>query len=155
MTNVTVYGIIKLIMIKAVLDTNVLVSGLTRYENSVTYAIVSSVGKKWDICVTPSIYLEYKDVLNRSEIRKITKLSSNETKIALAYIADLAEQFLVYYTWRPNLKDESDNKFIECALVSNADYLITGNKRHFINSELAPYNFQIVSPREFLTEVLR
>jgi uncharacterized protein len=27
--------------------------------------------------------------------------------------------------------DESDNRFLECAEASKANYLITGNKRHF------------------------
>jgi predicted nucleic acid-binding protein len=27
--------------------------------------------------------------------------------------------------------DSDDNKFLECAEAANADYLVTGNKRHF------------------------
>lgn len=27
--------------------------------------------------------------------------------------------------------DEADNRFLECAEASEADYLVTGNKRHF------------------------
>ncbi len=27
--------------------------------------------------------------------------------------------------------DEADNRFLECAEAAEADYLVTGNKRHF------------------------
>jgi len=43
--------------------------------------------------------------------------------------------------------DPDDNCFLECAEAAGADYLITGNKRHF----LARWkNSKIVNTREFL-----
>ena len=44
--------------------------------------------------------------------------------------------------------DPNDNIFLECALQARADYVVTGNLRHF------PGQFQdirVVSPRQFLT----
>ncbi len=44
--------------------------------------------------------------------------------------------------------DAKDNKFLECALEARADYVVTGNVRHF------PVRFQdirIIRPRQFLT----
>jgi predicted nucleic acid-binding protein len=44
--------------------------------------------------------------------------------------------------------DPDDNKVVECALEARADYIVTGNIRHF------PSRFQdirIVLPRQFLT----
>jgi len=44
--------------------------------------------------------------------------------------------------------DANDNKFLECALEARADYVVTGNVRHF------PSRFQdirIVLPKQFLT----
>lgn len=35
-------------------------------------------------------------------------------------------------------KDPDDNKFLECADVARADYLITGNQRHFQSSGSRP-----------------
>ena len=43
--------------------------------------------------------------------------------------------------------DESDNRFLECAAASRANYLITGNAKHF------PETFEqarIVTPRQFI-----
>jgi len=44
-------------------------------------------------------------------------------------------------------KDERDNRFLELAHASNADFPITGNKLHFTFSQFN--NTQIVSPREY------
>ncbi len=43
--------------------------------------------------------------------------------------------------------DEPDNRFLECALVARADYLVTGNLRHFPAPEFE--GIQIVSPAVF------
>ncbi|HKE09022.1 MAG TPA: PIN domain-containing protein [Candidatus Acidoferrum sp.] len=45
-------------------------------------------------------------------------------------------------------KDPDDNKVLECALEAPADYVMTGNVRHF------PARYQdirVVTPREFMT----
>jgi uncharacterized protein len=47
--------------------------------------------------------------------------------------------------------DPDDNKFLECALEARADYVVTGNRRHF------PPRFQdirIIGPKEFTTVLL-
>jgi len=47
-------------------------------------------------------------------------------------------------------KDPDDNKFLECAAEAQADYLVTGNKKHF------PKQWQqtrIVNTRELLQEI--
>jgi putative PIN family toxin of toxin-antitoxin system len=43
--------------------------------------------------------------------------------------------------------DEADNRFLECAETIDAEFLITGNKRHFPK---AWKNTRIVNAREFL-----
>jgi len=43
--------------------------------------------------------------------------------------------------------DEADNRFLECAEEAQADYLVTGNKRHFPTRWK---NTKIVNAREFL-----
>jgi predicted nucleic acid-binding protein len=134
----------------AVLDTNVLVSGLARYDGSATYAIVRTMGKAWDLAITPAVFLEYEDVLHRDAIRRLTGLSTHEVKQVLDYIAQAGLQTSIYYAWRPNLVDEGDDKFVDCAVAAGADYLVTGNVRHYRNPELGPFDFKVVTPREFL-----
>jgi len=44
-------------------------------------------------------------------------------------------------------RDDDDNKVMECAIEARADFVVTGNTRHF------PARFQdvrVITPREFL-----
>lgn len=134
----------------AVLDTNVLVSGLARYEASATSAVVRTMGSEWDLAITPAIFLEYEDVLHREAVRRLTGLSMTEIKQVLNYIADVGLRTCVFSSWRPNLVDEGDDKFVDCAVAARADYLITGNVRHYRYMQLGPFEFDVVTPREFL-----
>jgi len=43
--------------------------------------------------------------------------------------------------------DPSDDKFLECADAAPADYLLTGNSRHFPGSWKRT---EVISPREFI-----
>jgi predicted nucleic acid-binding protein len=45
---------------------------------------------------------------------------------------------------------DDDNRFLECAEAAEADFLVTGNRRHF--PELFGKT-RVVAPREFLTEL--
>ena len=47
--------------------------------------------------------------------------------------------------------DESDNRFLECAETLHAEFLITGNKRHF---PAVWRGTKIVNAREFLEHVV-
>ena len=60
----------------------------------------------------------------------------------------VGEVFRVSYLLRPNLPDEGDNLFVECAFVSQSDYLITNNTRDFFGGELV-MPFEVCTPRAF------
>ena len=140
-------------MLRAVLDTNVLVSGLCRYEGTAAYRVVKTMGVQWHLALTPAVFLEYQDVLTRASIRELTGLSARQVSDVLDYIADAAERYLVRYLWRPNLVDESDNMFVECAVVSRAKYIITGNTKHFRTAELGPFEFEAITPAGFARQL--
>jgi len=68
----------------------------------------------------------------------------------LRYIALVAEKFDPAYLFRPNLRDENDNMFIELAVASESRYLITQNVRDFASGELHFKSYEIVTPAEFM-----
>jgi len=79
---------------------------------------------------------------------KSYRLNRVANKINLfAFISDkLTPSFL----FRPNLKDENDNVFIELAVVSHSQYLITNNLKDYRNSELKFDCFKVLTPSDFL-----
>jgi predicted nucleic acid-binding protein len=63
--------------------------------------------------------------------------SSNRTgRNFFAISRSSGENFDPRFLFRPNLKDEADNMFVELAVVSNSHYLATSNLRDYRNSNL-------------------
>ena len=58
----------------------------------------------------------------------------------------------VYYGWRPNFRDESDNHLIELAIAGNAHAVVTHNVRDLTRGELAWPQLRVMTPHQFLKE---
>lgn len=59
----------------------------------------------------------------------------------------------VYYGWRPNLPDESDNHLIELALAGGAAAIVTHNVRDVGRGELPLGLLRVLTPAQFLEEL--
>jgi predicted nucleic acid-binding protein len=71
----------------------------------------------------------------------------------LQFIAFVGEPSPIHYLWRPNLRDETDNKFVELAIASESRYLVTQNTRDFtVSTDLNLHPLGIVTPAQFLAE---
>ncbi len=132
-----------------VLDTNVLVSGLCRCENSSSYKILKSVQKgEIPLALNQKLFLEYESVLYRKEIRKLIGTTKEEVTMILNALLSIACKSESYYMWRPNLKDESDNFVLEVAISTSA-LLITKNLKDFRSGDLKFPGLVILTPEKF------
>ncbi len=132
-------------MQKLILDTNVIVSALisSSIPSKILYELVLT--RKVEICLSEEVLAEYVEVLNRD---KFSKFANFKTK-AEVVLNRLREIATFYQTDRKIevLTDTSDNKFLELAAVSSADYLTTGNTLDFTITEFE-YT-KILTPREY------
>ena len=130
-------------MRSAVLDTNIIVSGLLRSAGPPAAVIDLGFAKQFRWYISDPIWNEYTAVLARK------RLGINPRRTA-KYFVDL-RRVAVFVAPTMKLRectDADDDKFLECALEARADYVVTGNTRHY------PARFQdirIVLPRQFLT----
>ncbi len=127
-------------MTKVVIDTNVLVSAiLTPQGNEARVLDLIAAGKlTW--CLSEPVLAEYRRVLLR-------KLGFNPLHVQWSF--DLAKegQLVVATEVLTESPHETDNRFYECAAAAQADYIVTGNTRHFKK----PYkNTRIVTARQLL-----
>lgn len=137
-----------------VLDTNVLVGGLSRREDSPSLEILRNVqSERIPLALTHKLYLEYESVLMREEIRRLTKLSAREVKVALDALVILAQRSEVHYLWRPNLPNESDNSVLEAAIATGA-LIVTKNVSDFQAGELKFPDLTVMTPRQFCDQFL-
>ncbi len=130
-------------------DTNVIYSALFSNLGASHRILRLIVDEKVNLALSPPIFLEYYDVLSREETLAKLNLSINEIEDVLDLLVLLAKKQSIYFLLRPNLIDEKDNIFFECAFASNSEYLLTSNVRHFKTSELKGFNFKISTPEDF------
>lgn len=95
--------------------------------------------------MSDEVFKKYLDVMHRE---KFAKYSNFKTKADIV-LNQLGEIAIFYKTDRKInlLKDKSDNKFLELAAVSSADYLITGNTLDF---QITEFEYtRILTAREY------
>ena len=132
------------------LDTNVLFSSLYSSSGASHQILKLIIDEKLQIAISTPVYFEYNDVLIRTENLKKINLTIKEIEDVLDLLALLAKKHSIYFLLRPNLSDEKDNMFVECAFASNSRYLITSNVKDFKHAELKGFSFQIITPGDFL-----
>jgi putative PIN family toxin of toxin-antitoxin system len=114
-------------MIRVVLDTNILISALLSPSEAPAQVFLRAIlDSDTQLCVSGEIYTEYEEVMRRPRLRR----SESEVADALRAIRDRG------YWVRPTVRiqacvDPDDDIFLECAVAAGADYLVTGNLKHF------------------------
>jgi uncharacterized protein len=129
-------------MTRLVLDTNVLVSANLNDEGLEALIVSLALNRKLELCVSPPILEEYERVL------LYPRLKFDPTEIS--HFLDRLRQSSTVINPTQQVSespDEADNRFLECAEAAGADFLVTGNKRHFPES----WNrTRVVNARELL-----
>jgi uncharacterized protein len=98
-----------------------------------------------ELCISQKLQDEYSEVLNRIKFFRYPDYDI-KSKILLSNINKFGCKYLP--TIKINIiQDESDNRFLELAETCDAEYLITGNLRHFPMREYK--KTKIVTLKEF------
>ncbi len=137
--------------IAIVVDTNVLIGALIGKQFSANRKLIELCFlKKFQPLINDSLLSEYEDVFSRPEIISKSPYSITESQELLCAFLSTCKWTKIYYSWRPNLKDENDNYLIELAVAGNAKYIVTNNVRDFQRSELKFPQIQIKLPKELI-----
>jgi putative PIN family toxin of toxin-antitoxin system len=113
-------------MIGLVLDTNVLVSANLSDEGLESWVVSLALNQKLQLYVSEPILQEYEQVLRYPRLKF-------ETKKVAQFLARLRRGSVLVKPTRTvsASPDEADNRFLECAEAAGADFLVTGNQKHF------------------------
>lgn len=126
-----------------VLDTNVLVSGIF-LSGPPAVIIEAWFGGQFEVYATPKILEEYLRVLEELGTLRSSHFEHHWEEILVEkchLIPDIEPRAVLS-------RDPSDAKFVDCAVRSGAQYLVSGDMD--LKSYKAELTFQIVSPRQFL-----
>ena len=115
-----------MLRLRLVIDTDVLISAALKPEGLQRTTFLLATTKPARLYVTRPILEEYADVLSRPELR-IRK----GVRLQLLQLIKNSSHVVVPSRRLDVCSDPDDNVFIEWADKAGADYLITGNSRHF------------------------
>jgi putative PIN family toxin of toxin-antitoxin system len=132
------------------IDTNVIFQALYSSSGASNKILNLVLEKKLFLAMSIPIYFEYYDVLTRKENLNALDLKIDEVEDILDLLVLNAKKKMIYFLLRPNLLDEKDNIFVECAFASNSSFLITSNIKDFRHGELKGFGFEIITPSDFL-----
>jgi len=111
-------------MIRVVLDTNVLFASISR-RSPFYWVWQLFMSGKYELFVTTDILEEYAEI-----IEKFYSHIDAENTLNQIMLHENVIQIVRYFEWGVIERDPDDNKFFDCAVAANADYIVSHDK-HF------------------------
>ncbi len=135
-------------MIRAVLDTNVLIAAVINIKSSLTQEIYQKfLTLHFTLIISPEILEEVEDLINRERIVKKHKLTTDKREVIMSEIAALS-YIVPGITHVEVVRDQDDNKIISAAYEGKADYIISRDRDLL---DLTQYEgIKIITPEEFI-----
>ncbi len=136
---------------KVVIDTNVIVSAI-RAGDSVSRDLLRLIflGEIKPL-ISNALFLEYEAITQRADVMTSCHFTQDEAEQFLDALFSVSQWVEIYFAWRPNLKDESDNFLIELAIAGNAKCIISNNIKDLKGGELLFPQLSVCTPQQFMT----
>lgn len=134
-----------------VLDTNVFVGACLGMGASSVVVAECLRGIHTPLMGT-TLLAEYEDVLARRTLFAKARLDAGERNELLDIFLACCRWTPIYFGWRPNLVDESDNHLVELAVAGSASRIVSRNLRDLRRAQLVFDQMRAVTPEHFLKE---
>ena len=129
---------------RIVLDTNCLIQSVGRH---------SEFRPIWDsilngqntLCITNEILAEYTEILGRLFNPQFAE------RVVLAILKNpFVEHFSPHYRFNLITADPDDNKFVDCAIVANARYIVTNDHHYDVLRKISYPSVDVITLKDFL-----
>lgn len=131
---------------RVVLDANVLISFLLTRGQTISRIVNGWRSDKFLLLVSDEILVEYKQTLNKFIKNKVIR--GEEVESLLNEIIEEAINVQTISVVELSA-DREDNRYLACAKDGNADFLVTGDKRHLVPLKKFGRT-KIISPKDFV-----
>jgi putative PIN family toxin of toxin-antitoxin system len=115
-----------------VLDTNILLVSISS-KSKYHWIFQGLIRHEFELAITTDILSEYEEIISD---KYSTTVAQNVIRTLL--LLPNVIQTNVYYKWNLMQNDKDDDKFVDCAIASNADAIIT-HDNHFNILENIPF----------------
>ena len=132
---------------RIVLVTNCLIQSVS--PRSKYHAVWESfVSGENRLCITNDIIEEYIEIL-----QKLVGYEVSEYIVKTIINSPFTEFFTPYYHFELIKADPDDNKFVDCAIVAHARYVVTNDHHYDVLKEIPFPKVQIISIQDFMKVV--
>lgn len=132
---------------RIVLDTNCLIQSVS--PRSKYHAVWESfVSGENRLCITNEIIEEYIEIL-----QKLVGYEVSEYIVKTIINSPFTDFFTPYYHFELIKADPDDNKFVDCAIVAHARYVVTNDHHYDVLKEIPFPKVQIISIQDFMKVV--
>jgi putative PIN family toxin of toxin-antitoxin system len=130
-----------------VLDTNCLLAciGKSSKFHSVWTAFLN---EKFRLCVSNEILTEYEEIITRK-----TSPSFAEMIVHIILNSENVAFVNPYYRFGLIIADPDDNKFVDCAIVANADYIVSQDTHFDVLKTINFPKVKVIRIEEFAKEL--
>jgi hypothetical protein len=135
-------------VVRAVLDTNVVVSAYLVPTGKPARIISLAREDKLDICLSEEILEEIRRTLLRPKLQRIHKAGTQEIDRFLQAFAEITILVSGTTEVEPVEDDPDDTKILACAVESKADFIVSGD--HHLTDLGSFRGIPIVNPDAFL-----
>ena len=130
---------------KIVLDTNIILVSIPR-KSKFRMIFNKLLSDSYDLIISNKIINEYHEIISQ---KANSTVANNITELLLSL--NNVQKQEVYFQWNIIENDKDDNKFIDCAVAGNADYLVTNDKHFNVVKQIDFPPLQIINIDEFMT----
>lgn len=130
---------------KVVLDTNILLVSIPKKS---PYRIIfdALLTGQFELIISNEILSEYSEII----AQKANIIVATNICEMLLSLSNVKKQE-VFYKWGLIEIDKDDNKFVDCAMAGNADYLVSNDKHFNCLKQIEFPKLNLVTMDEFLT----
>ncbi|MBC7777724.1 MAG: putative toxin-antitoxin system toxin component, PIN family [Phycisphaerae bacterium] len=133
---------------KVVVDTNVMLAALPKSSTS-HIIFLELLRGSYSLCITNDILSEYEEIF---------RIKANQGVATLALdVLDILPNLLrinKYFFWNLITVDPDDNKFVDCAVSANADFIVTDDKHFNVLKKVHFPVVRIISSDDFIEMLL-
>ena len=129
---------------RIVLDTNILLVSLS--PQSQFFPIFKAFqDEHYSLCVSSEIMLEYEEIL-------LQHVGETLSSLILQLIENAPNTIFVerYFQWNLMNVDSDDNKFVDCAIAGNAQYIVSHDKHFKVLKSVSFPKVSLLSATSFI-----
>jgi len=136
--------------LQIVIDTNVFYAAL-RSQFGASYKLLTLLeDDKFQINLSVALVMEYEQA-GKKLVAEKSGLKAADVEEIIDHICAVANRRIVYYLWRPFLRDPKDDMVLELAVAAGAEIIVTYNKSDFAGVDQS--GIRVMTAQEFLREI--